>query len=44
MTVAITTTSGDSEMVTLTETGTNTGIFTGCIAANTNAANPGNGT
>jgi uncharacterized repeat protein (TIGR01451 family) len=41
--VVITTTSGDRETVTLTETGTNTGVFTGCITANTGAAVPGNG-
>jgi uncharacterized repeat protein (TIGR01451 family) len=41
--VIITTTSGDLETVTLTETGTNTGVFTGCIAANTNAAVQNNG-
>ena len=41
--VVITTTSGDRETVTLTETGTNTGVFTGCITANTNAAVQGNG-
>ncbi len=41
--VVITTTSGDRETVVLSETGTNTGVFTGCITANTNTAVQGNG-
>jgi uncharacterized repeat protein (TIGR01451 family) len=41
--VVITTTSGDRETVVLSETGTNTGVFAGCIVANTNAAVQGNG-
>ena len=43
VTVIITSSSGDRESVVLSETGTNTGIFIGCIAANTNAAVQGNG-
>ncbi len=43
ITVVVTTTTGDSENVTLTETGTNSGVFTGCISANTNNANVNNG-
>jgi uncharacterized repeat protein (TIGR01451 family) len=35
VTVTITTASGDSELVTLTETGVNTGIFTGSIPSST---------
>ena len=41
--VVITTTSGDHETVVLNETGTNTGVFTGCINANTNTAVQNNG-
>jgi uncharacterized repeat protein (TIGR01451 family) len=43
VTAIITSTSGDTETMTLTETGTNTGVFSGCINANTSSANSGNG-
>ncbi|MBI3882634.1 MAG: tandem-95 repeat protein, partial [Verrucomicrobia bacterium] len=45
LSVVITSSSGDSENLTLTETGTNTGIFTGCISSSvTNGAATNNGT
>jgi hypothetical protein len=41
----VTSSGGDSEIVTLTETGTNTGIFTACLTTSTNASViPNNGT
>ena len=42
MTIAVP--SGDSETVTLTETGINTGVFTGSIVSSAGAPNAGNGT
>ncbi|MES2598541.1 MAG: SdrD B-like domain-containing protein, partial [Verrucomicrobiota bacterium] len=45
VTVTITTASGDSELITLTETGVNTGIFVGSIPASTTlGAGTNNGT
>ena len=44
LTVTIATQGGDSETVTLTETGAATGIFTGYIATTTGAISSGNGT
>ena len=41
--VTVTSSSGDSELVTLTETGTNTGVFTGGIVLTTNAVSINNG-
>jgi len=35
---------GDSEILTLTETGSNTGIFRGCLPSGTEPMNTGNGT
>jgi hypothetical protein len=43
ITITVTSTSGDSEEVELTETGPNTGIFTGSIASTTDAADVDNG-
>ena len=43
ITITVTSTSGDSEQVELTETGPNTGIFTGSIASTTDAAEIDNG-
>ncbi len=43
ITVLLTSTTGDSETLTLSETGTNSGIFSGCINANTNNPSAGNG-
>jgi uncharacterized repeat protein (TIGR01451 family) len=43
VTVLVTTSSGDSEPLTLLETGTNSGVFTGCISANTTASIQNNG-
>ncbi len=40
----ITSSSGDSETVVLSETGTNTGIFTACLPSNTNSPSLNNGT
>ena len=42
--VSLTTSNGDSETVTLTETGANTGIFIGSMASDTAAVSTGNGT
>ncbi|MCP4542818.1 MAG: DUF2341 domain-containing protein [Chloroflexi bacterium] len=42
ITVTITTSSGDSETLTLSETGPSTGVFTGCISANVGGPTPGN--
>ena len=45
ITAVITSSSGDSETITLTETGVNTGIFTACIPASaTTVGTPNNGT
>jgi uncharacterized repeat protein (TIGR01451 family) len=44
VTATITVPSGDSETVTLTETGVNTGVFTGALATQIGAPAPGNGT
>ena len=41
--ISLTTDGGDTETVTLTETGIDTGIFEGSIASLAGAANPGNG-
>ena len=41
--VTVTSSSGDSELVTLTETGTNTGVFTGSIALTNSATANNNG-
>ncbi len=44
VTAVITVSTGDRETITLTETGTNTGIFIGFLPANTSAATLNNGT
>ena len=43
VTAVVTTSTGDRETVTLTETGVNTGVFQGCITANTGSPVPGDG-
>jgi uncharacterized repeat protein (TIGR01451 family) len=37
LTATVTSSAGDSELVTLTETGTNTGVFTACLTTSTNS-------
>ena len=44
ITATLTSSSGDTEILTLTETGTNTGVYTACINTSTNAGAPYDGT